>query len=256
MGLETTLRRFGRWKWVGGDGIIVDGSLLHGLAAPRSATGRDDAWARLSGSHSHAGTAGGSRIGRGRTILAVGTSASRAIGHVGPGSELRNRGTREAVGVVGEGVHKDAGVVVRVATRELDEFIGAGRPGLVTADVDLDAGGIELGTSGLIGQMKGDDFVTEKISTAGEVGRELERVGLSIELILLNPSTGTGAFTDFINLEPLSVRGVELVARSGTARSQVDFHRTSVVWPVLTVVGCPEHVNSAPRVGRGLALVI
>ena len=151
MRLETTLRGFGRWKWVGGDGIIIDGSLLLGLAAPRPATGRDNAWAGLSGSHSHASTARGSGIRRRGTILAIGRRVGRAIRRVGPGSELGNRGTREVVGVIGEGVDKDTGVVVGVGTRELDKFIGAGCPGLVTADFDLDAGGVELGTSGLIG---------------------------------------------------------------------------------------------------------
>ena len=63
----------------------------------------------------------------------------------------------------------------------MDEFIGAGGAGLTTTDVDLDAGGVELGTSGLISQMKGDDFMTEEISTASKGGRKLERMGLSVD---------------------------------------------------------------------------
>jgi hypothetical protein len=65
--------------------------------------------------------------------------------------------------------------------------------------------------------MKGNDLMAENVSTAGEVGRKPESVRLSIELILLDPSTI--ALTNFGNLEPLGVRGIELVARNRAARS-------------------------------------
>jgi len=73
-------------------------------------------------------------------------------------------------------------------------------------------------------------------------------MGLSVELVLLNPSTR--ALSGFGNLEPLSVGGVELVASNRAARSQVHLHGTGVVWPVIAVVGRPEYIDIATRVGR------
>jgi hypothetical protein len=74
---------------------------------------------------------------------------------------------------------------------------------LVTTDVDLDTTGVELSASGLVSQVKGNDLVTNEVSTASEVRRKLERMGLSFELILLDPSTV--ALAGFGNLEPLSI---------------------------------------------------
>ena len=56
----------------------------------------------------------------------------------------------------------------------------AGGSGLVAADVDLDAGGVELCASGVISRVEGDDFVTENMSTVSEVGREVKPMDLSI----------------------------------------------------------------------------
>jgi hypothetical protein len=243
MGLGVDLRRNGG-EIDGGEGrifgfIINSSLLLVGLAVSRPAIGRDNTWAGLSRSLRLAGA-----VGRG-----VGTTVGTiAIGARALGSELGNSRARELVSSVGEGVDKDTRVGVLVSTREADEFVGAGSSGLVTANVDLNTAGVELGTSGFVGQVKGDDLMTEEISTASECGRKLERMGLSVELILLYPYTV--ALTDFINLEPPSFRGVELVARRRAARSQVDFHGTSVMWPVLAVVGRPEHVDIAAGVGR------
>ena len=172
----------------GGDriiGIIIDSSLLLGLAVSRSILGRDSAWAGLGGSLGLASARGDWRGGR-RTSIVVGSPivgspivCNLVVGSIG--SELRNSRTREVVGGAVKGIDEDTGIIVLVGARESDEFIGAGGSGLVTANVDLDTGGVELGTSGLISQMKGDDLVTEEISTAGEVGRKLERMGLSVD---------------------------------------------------------------------------
>ena len=88
-----------------------------------------------------ASTTGGNwRGGRGRrTSVFVGVSWYFIRGR---GSELRNSGTRELVGSVTENVDEDTGVVVR----------------------DRDTGEVELGTSGLISQVKGDDLVTKELS--------------------------------------------------------------------------------------------
>lgn len=248
----------------GGDriiGIIIGSSPLIGRAASAIilVLGWINTWAGLSGSVTPASARGGRRArrsrgaggrrgtrrrGRGGGRITIVVGGSRRVGRR-LGSKLGNSRARELVGSVAEGVDEDARVVVRIATRELDEFIGAGSSSLIAANVDLDAGGVELGTSGRVGQMKGDDLVTEEIPTTSESGRKLERVGLSVELVLLDPSTTAAALTNFVNLEPLRVSGIELVACSRAARSQVDFHRTSVMWPVLAVVGCPEYVDSA-----------
>jgi len=248
-GLGVIESSFGDGMRDGGDriiGVIVDISLLRGIAVPRPVLG---SWAGLSRSLSLAGTVGGDwRGGRGTSIV-VGAIVSAASRHVvgSLGSELRNSRTRELVGSVAEGVDKNTGVAVLVSTGESDELIWAGGSGLIAANVDLDAAGVELGASELRSQMKADNLVTEEISTAREVGRKLERMGLSVELILLDPSTV--ALTDFINLEPLSFRGVELVAWNRAARSKVDFHGTGVVRPVLAVVSRPEHINGASWIG-------
>jgi uncharacterized protein YjbI with pentapeptide repeats len=97
------------------------------------------------------------------------------------GCELGNSGTRELVGSVSESVDEDTGVAVLVGTREFDELVGAGGSGLSTTNLDLDTGGVELGASGLISQMKAENLVTEEISTASETGRELERMRLSVD---------------------------------------------------------------------------
>ena len=158
----------------------MDSSLLLGLAVSRLAfLGRSNAWAGL-GSLSLAGTLGGG--GRGsRSIGTIFVAAVTTVGTGVLGSELGNSGAWEFVGGVGEGVDEDTGVIVLVGTGESDEFIGAGSSGLAAADLDLDAAGVELGTPGLVGQMKGDDLVTKNVSTASEVGRELERMGLSVD---------------------------------------------------------------------------
>ena len=183
-----------------GDRIIINSSLV--FAVSRLALRRDSGWAGLSGSLSLASTGGDWRGGRGTSIvvgnLVIGSLVvcslvvcslvvcNLVIGSpvVGSrGSELRNSRTRELVGAAIEDVDVDAGVGVLVGTREPNEFIGAGSSGLGTANVDLDAAGVELGTSGLVSQMKGDDLVTEEVSTAGEVGRKFERMGLSVDCI-------------------------------------------------------------------------
>jgi len=181
-GLEVIQRCFGGG---GGDrgrgdriiGIIIDSSLLLGLAAARSAVlGRGNAWTGLRSLSLRTLGGGG---GRGRGIRAV--VAIPTVGARGLGSELGNNGTRELVGSVGEGVDEDTGVSVLVGTRESNEFIGAGSSGLIAADVDLNAAGVELGTSGLVGQMKGNDLVTDQVSTASESRRKSERMGLSVD---------------------------------------------------------------------------
>jgi hypothetical protein len=220
-------------------GVIIDSSLLRRLAISR--LWRSNAWAGLSRGLGLglASTAGRDRDRRGgrRTSVLVGAVIASGIvagafiaggivastfiastvvagaGHPSSGtlgSELRNGGTGELVGSVAESVDEDTGVVVLVGTRESDEFIGAGGSGLTTANVELDAGGVELGASGLIRQMKTNDLMTKEVSTASEIGRELESMGLPVELILLDPTTV--ALAGFINLEPLSFGGVELVA--------------------------------------------
>jgi len=206
-GLGVIGRNFGGGSRDRGDriiGIIINSSLLLGLAVSRPVLGGNGAWARLSGSLNLSSAGGDSRGGR-RTSFVVGTLVTGSLG-----SELRDSRTRELVGAIVEDVDEDTGVVILVGTRESDEFIGAGGSGLVTANVDLDAAGVELGTSGSVSQMKGDDLVTEEISTTSEIGRKTERMGLSIELIFLDPSTV--ALSGFSDLEPPSVRGVELVA--------------------------------------------
>jgi len=164
---------FGGGSRGGGDrivGIVIDSSLLLGPAAARPVTRwRGDARAGLR-SISLAWTLGGrGRRGRGVVAAIVTTAIVRARR-----SELGNGGAWECVGSIGEGVDEDTGISIRVGTGESDEFIGTGGSGLAAADIDLDAAGVELGTSGLVGQMKGDDLVTEEVSTASEVGRELE----------------------------------------------------------------------------------
>jgi len=195
--------------------VIIGSSLLRGLAVPRTLLWRSDAWAGLSRGLRLASTAGGhwgggrgrrtsvfvGAIGLGTVVGGVdrgvavgGISGGAVVGRVGGhvvgvsghvvgrlGSELRNSGPGELVSSVAESVDEDTGVAVLVGTRESDKFIGAGRSRLTTTDVDLDTGRVELGTSGLISQMKADNLMTKEISTASEVGRELEGMGLSID---------------------------------------------------------------------------
>lgn len=180
MGLKVIKRGFGDGGRDGVIGVIVDSSLLRGVAVSRLVLGRSDTWARFRRLSGLAST-GGDWRGRRRASI-VGTVRARHIGAVGSlGSELRNSRTGELVGSVGEGVDKDTGVSILVGTRESNELVGAGSSGLVTANVDLDAGGVKLGTSRLISQVKGDDLVTEKISTASEGRREREGMGLSVD---------------------------------------------------------------------------
>ena len=171
---------------VGGDrivGVIVNSS-LRGIAVPRPVIGGNDAWAGLSMSLSLAGDAGGGGGWRGgrRTSIVVGAifSGVSCIARRG-GSELGNSRARELISSIVEGVDEDAGVGILVGTRELDEFAWAGSSRLITANVDLDTTGVELGTSGLISQMKSNDLMTEEISTVSEGGRKLERMGLSVD---------------------------------------------------------------------------
>ena len=181
-GLEVILRGFGDGNIGRGNkivGIIIEISLLRGPAVFRIVLRGNGGWAGLSRSLSGTLVTFGRRGGRGRrTVPIVCIHVVRARGL---GSELGNSGTRELVGSIAESIDEDTRVVVRVCTRELDEFTGAGDAGLTTTDVDLDAGGVELCASGLISQMKGDDFMTEEISTASKGGRKLERMGLSVD---------------------------------------------------------------------------
>lgn len=186
--------------------LVEYGSLLCGFATSRVLG--SNARAGLSRGFGLANTLGGDRTlgwrrrGRGGTGIVVG-SITRS-------RELRNSRSGEGIGIVVEGVDEDSGVIVRVSTGEFDKFIGAGGSGLVTTDRDLCACGVELGTSGLVGQMQGDDLVAKEIPTGGQVGGEGERVSFSVKLILLDPSRR--ALTNFGDLEPLSVGGVELGA--------------------------------------------
>lgn len=183
-GLEVILGRFrggSRGNRGGGDriiGIIIDSSLLLGLAAARPGVlRRGNAWTGL-GSLSLRALGGGGRRGRGTSVVvAIPTVGATS----GLGSELRKGGTGEFVGSVGEGVDEDTGVIVLVGTGESDEFTGAGGSGLIAADLDLDAARVELCTSGLVGQMKGDDLVTKEVSTARKGRRKGERMGLSVD---------------------------------------------------------------------------
>ena len=178
-GLRVIKRSFGD----GGDriiGIIMGSSLLRGVAVSRRVLWRGSARAGLSRGLSLglAGTTGGDWR-RGRRTSVVAGAGRHVAGSLG--CKLRNRGTRELVGSVAESVNEDTRVVVLVGTRESDKLIGAGGSGLTTTNVDLDTGRVELGASGLISQMKGDNLVTEEISTMSEVGRELEGMGLSVD---------------------------------------------------------------------------
>ena len=179
-----------------GDRIIqvsIGGSLLCGLAVPRTFLWGSNTRAGLSRSlrlATRLASAAGRnwRGGRGRrTSIFVGAIGLGTIVGVSRhvvrrrGSELRDSGTRELVGSITESVDEDTGVVVLVGTRESDKFIGAGRSFLATTDFDLHTGGVELGTSGLISQVKGDDLVTKEISAASEVRRELEGMGLPVD---------------------------------------------------------------------------
>ena len=179
-GLVVILRRFGGGNRGRGDriiGIIIDSSLLLGLAASRFAIlRRGNAWTGL-GSLGLRTLGGGGRRGRGiGVVVAIPTSGATR----GLGSELGNNGSGEFVSSVAEGVDEDTGVIVLVGTREFDEFIGTGSSGLIAADVDLDAAGVELGTSGLVAQMKSNDLVTKEVSTASESRRKGERMSLSV----------------------------------------------------------------------------
>ena len=188
MGLEVIERSFRGGNRVGGDrivGVIVDSS-LRGIAVPRPVLCGNDAWAGLSMSLADdagglAGDAGGGWRGGRRTSIVVGAifSGASCVARRG-GSELGNSGARELISSIAEGIDEDAGVGILVGTRELDEFAWTGSSRLITANVDLDTAGVELSTSGLISQMKGNDLMTEEISTVGEGGRKLERMGLSI----------------------------------------------------------------------------
>ena len=186
---EVITRLFGDGRWGGGDRIIrviKYGSLLCGFAAFRAIGG--SAWARLNRGFGLAATRGGDwthggdgalgrcRGGRRGPIVVTGA----AVGSIARSRELRDSRTGEVIGSVGEGVDEDTGVIVRVSTGEFDKFIGAGGSGLVTANIELHTCGVELGTAGLVSQMQGNDLVAKKISTGGQVGREGERVSLSV----------------------------------------------------------------------------
>lgn len=179
-------RSFGGRNGDGGDiviEVVVDSSLLRGLALSRPILVSGNAWAWLSRSLCLASALGrywrgGRRTSIGAGIAIVGTGRHIAVS---PRSELRNSRTREVIGSVREGIDEDTGIVVLVGTRKLNEFTGTGGSGLITANLDLDAGGVELGASRLIGQMKSDNLVTEEISTTSEGGRKLERMGLPVD---------------------------------------------------------------------------
>lgn len=62
-------------------------------------------------------------------------------------------------------------VVLLVGTRQRNGLVGLGPT--VAFDLQLSAGWVELSTAAVLGDVKGDDFVTDEVVARGEVGGNL-----------------------------------------------------------------------------------
>jgi hypothetical protein len=80
--------------------------------------------------------------------------------------------------------------------------------------------------------MQSNDIMTDKVVPWSDIGRDPNGCNASGHKIILYPFGIVGFPADLVNLEPLSVSLVELVASNGSTRSHICQHGSNVVRPL------------------------
>jgi hypothetical protein len=99
--------------------------------------------------------------------------------------------------------------------------------------------------------MQSDDFMADKIVPSGDIAGDPHGRDASVLEIVLHPITTVGFPADLVDLEPLSVSLVELVAGNGTTRSHICQHGTNVVRPLATTSSPPVKGDRIARICVG-----
>ena len=205
---------------------VVLGGLRRGCASGGRA---GDA---IGGSGGCRGTArGASRGSWGRRVV---------DGSIGVAHESSNGRTREGVLAGTEEVTSDAWVACTVGTRVRDELSLGGPSSAAAANAELSTAWVEF-SAGVVGgrlrsDMESDDLMADEVVAGCDVGGEGDAVGGTVHEVLLEPFTTVRLTADLVNLEPLSVPGVELAAGPITTVRKVGDHGTSVVRPVAAAI--------------------
>ena len=147
---------------------------------------------------------------------------------------------------------ENAGLGVRVCAGEGDG--GVGSTVAVAPNADLRTRRVELGAAFRKSELQGDDLMPDEIVPTLEVAGEVERVRLAVHYVrselsvlrvacqlhekgrtdvLLDPRRAVALLADLVDLEPLRVRRVELVAGRVAAGGHVRQHRPGVVRPLI-----------------------
>lgn len=213
---------------------------------------------------SRAGSWGGSRSvagGRGTSIGGVAAAAARAgsviagavfrvVDNVGAGISVRSRR------IVDVGV-EDSWVGIGVATGESDGVgsrwesdIGDGRSR--RAQIDLNTGRVEFGTTELLTVMQSEEFVTDEVSTGRQIGRESD-VKERVDIIVVQRQSPIAIVqsTLFVNLEKLGLGRVEFGTADVTAGSHVGHDGADVVYPWSTFTVVPSKAEGRAGTGVG-----
>lgn len=184
----------------------LDDAFLH-LPAAVTATSRSGAGASSGSGRRVVAGSGSTRVGSVRASRIGGAAA------VVTGAVLRvvdNLGTGESVAgtwVVNVG-NEDSWVGIGVATGESNDIasgwdFGVGFIGRI-AQVELNAGGVELGATWRATIVQSEDLVTEEILTTGQVGRKGDVEELAGIVVVQRQSPETVIHSSlFVNLEPL-----------------------------------------------------
>jgi len=96
--------------------------------------------------------------------------------------------------------------------------------------------------------MQSDDFMADNIIARSDVVGDLNGRDASVEKIVLDPFGTVGFSADLVDLEPLSVGLVELVAGDGSTRGQVCQHGSDVMWPLAIISRPPVEADGIARI--------
>lgn len=172
----------------------------------------------------------GCRRGRG-----VGSStAGRALPGGGDANVRRESGTREDIALGPHLIRVELSLDARrlgvVGAGERDQVAARGSAGLVATDVELGAGWVILGAVRGTGVVQRDDLMAKKVSARREVGRDRHTRGLPLADLELDPRA---VLLDalLVDLEPLGLRRIELVAWGVPAGSHVVDDWTKLMGP-------------------------
>jgi hypothetical protein len=121
----------------------------------------------------------------------------------------------------------------------------------VASDPKLNTTSIKLCASPSGSKMKSDDFMTDEIVPWGDVLGDSNGRGSTVEKIVLEPFATAGFPASLVDLEPLSVSLVELVAGNGATRSHVCQLGTSVVRPLAITSRPPVKSNGIAWIDIG-----